>query len=109
MDRAAQIAAILSVCDTPPAALEVEGLGTVYVKMMNAYDAHHARVKVGDDKNDGLHVGRNLAVLICDEKGELLFDVNDPTHILKLSKMRPRIQNKIMRTANDLIEDEQGK
>jgi len=102
MNRDQLIASILKASSPKPIRLEVDSIGPVFVRVMTAYDADMSRklIDAHKAKEDGCEMGRYLATLLCDEKGELLFDGNDHDTVLKLSKLAPRAQTAILQAAN---------
>lgn len=110
MNRDALIAKILSASSPKPVKVEADGIGPVYVRVMTAYDADAARKQLAElKKDDGCETGRLLAVLLCDEEGALLFDVNKPDIVLKLAKLPPGVSAKVLNAANATTGSEPGK
>lgn len=102
MKREELIERILGASNPAPNQIEVEGLGAVYTRVMTAHAAELMRKKLDTlPKDDGCYVGRMLAFVLCDEAGELLFDAADAETALKLSKLPPRAQQKVMQAANE--------
>jgi hypothetical protein len=110
MSRDALIASILSASSPKPVRLEADGIGSVFVRVMTAFDADYARKQLAEHKKeDGCETGRLLACLLCDENGELLFDVANPETVLKLSKLPPGVSTKVLTAANSANGAEPGK
>lgn len=93
--------AILAASGPKPQPVELDGIGTVYVRVMTAYDADRMRKQLDTlPKDDGCYVGRMLAFVMCSESGQQLFDAADAETVLKLSKLPPKAQQKVMQAAN---------
>jgi len=101
MNRDQLIASILKASSPKPIRLEVDSIGPVFVRVMTAYDAEMSRKVIdANKKEDGCEMGRYLATIICDEKGEALFDVADHDAVLRLSKLPTRVNTAILQAAN---------
>lgn len=102
MDRATYAAGILKASGPPPVKVEgVDGIGTVYVRVMTAYDADQARKALDKArKEDGCEMGRLLTTLICFDDGATCFDMNDADTVLKLSKLPPKVQTALLKAGN---------
>jgi len=101
MNRDQLIASILKASSPKPIRLEVDSIGPVFVRVMTAYDADMARKSLdANKKEDGCEMGRLLASMLCDDKGELLFDSANSDSVLKLSKLPPKAQTAILHAAN---------
>ncbi len=103
-------ASILKASSPKPIRLEVEGIGPVYVKVQTAYDAEVNRKKLdAAKKDDACDIGRLLACVMCDEKGEALFDLADDATVLQLSKLPGKAQESILSASNRANSAEPGK
>lgn len=92
MTRDDLIASILGRSSPKPIPVEYDGQAG-FVRVMTAYDADLTKKKLeAVKKDDGCETGRLLAMLLCDEEGNLLFDVNDADAVLKLAKLPPDFQ-----------------
>lgn len=108
MSRDELIASLLGKSSPKPAATIIDGT-TYYVRVMTAYDADRTRKQLeGLKKDDGCETGRLLAVVLCDESGVLLFDVNDAEAVLALSKLPPRLQTRLITAANEAQGNDSG-
>ena len=101
MNRDQLIASILKASSPKPIRLEVDSIGPVFVRVMTAYDADITRKSLdATKKDDGCDIGRLLASMLCDEKGDLLFAATEADTVLKLSKLPPKAQTAILNAAN---------
>lgn len=100
MNRDQLIASILKASSPKPIRLEVDSIGPVFVRVMTAYDADMSRKMIeANKKDDGCEMGRFLATMLCDEKGEPLFDVANQESVLMLSKLQPKVSRVILDAA----------
>jgi len=86
MNREDLIAAMKATAETPPRKIEVPGWGTVFVKALTVEQVDLQQQETVVDGKDRLRFARAAARLLCDEKGALLFDANDPEHLELLAK-----------------------
>lgn len=113
MDRSAIRAAILAASNPAPVPVKVPGLGTVFVVVQTAYTADIARELLDKHRaDDRLNVGRTLATIICDQDGELLFDIASTEDVAALAKLRSDTVSTIFLAANkansvDVQEDQE--
>ena len=105
MSRDDLIAAISKASAPKPVSIEVDGMGTVYLRVMTAYDAEALRKQMeAAKKDDGCETGRLLAGLLCDEDGKLLFDIDNAEQVLMLAKLPSTMQTAMINAgskAND--------
>lgn len=102
MNRDELIAGILAASGPKPIPVEIDGIGTVHVRVMTAYDGEQMRKTLeGLPKDDGCYVGRMMAFVLCDEQGTPLFDPSNAETVLRLSKLPPKMQQRVMQAANE--------
>ena len=101
----------------PPHAVEVPGLGSVFVRVMTPFDSdatrrqleQHGKGADGQPLEDGCAVGRLLASVLCDEAGAPLFEIGNAADVQMLSKLPGPVNNAIFkahRVANGIAADE---
>src|SRR5262245_47700233 len=102
MKRDELIALITKASNPKPVKVDAEGLGTVYARVMTAYDADAMRKKLETlPKDDGCQIGRLLAFVLCDESGALLFNAEDQESAMMLSRLPQNAQGAILRAGSD--------
>lgn len=89
---AALRAAIAQASNPAPKSITVEGVGQVYVSVQTPYSASESRRLLDAHKPppgepDDLEVGRLLALVLVDERGERLFDIGNAEHVTQLAKL----------------------
>jgi hypothetical protein len=103
----------------PPAAVTVEGLGRVWVRVMTPFDSEasrraldaHGKQADGTPLEDGCHIGRLLATVLCDETGAPLYEVGNADDVLMLSKLPGAVNQAIFaahRRANGITTAEEA-
>lgn len=104
MSRADLVELFRAASNPKPRAVNVPGLGDVYIRTMTAYDADQMRRKLETlPKDDGCNVGRTLAFVLCDEDGESLFDAAAQADAELLSRLPQGVAAALMRAANEGI------
>lgn len=98
-DRAAFIAAVKASAAPAPLKIEVDGLGTCYVRAITAAQGSEIADYPAADKRHAN--ARNAAVVLCDESGALLFDPQSADDLEALSNLKAVTLNKILRAANE--------
>jgi hypothetical protein len=94
-------ASILKASSPKPIRLEVEGIGPVFVKVQTAYDADVNRKRLdAAKKDDNCEIGRLLAIMLCDEEGNPLFDLADDATAMQLAKLPGSVQSAILDASN---------
>ena len=102
MKRSDLIARITAASSPKPVSVDVEGLGVVLVRVMTAFDADSVRKKIEAlPKDDGCQIGRMLALVLCDEGGQPLFNAEDAEQVLMLSKLPQGASTAILKAANE--------
>lgn len=94
-------ASILKASSPKPIRLEVDGIGPVFVRVQTAYDADVNRKKLeAAKKDDNCDIGRLLAIMLCDEEGNALFEMSDDDTVLKLAKLPGYVQEQMLEVSN---------
>jgi hypothetical protein len=102
MTRDELISRIVAASSPKPVKVEVPGIGEVYRRVMTAYDADAMRKQMEKlPQDDGCHVGRTLAFVLCDEDGAPLFDPTNAEDVLMLSKLPAGASQVVLRSANE--------
>lgn len=100
-------AAIAAASAPPPHAVEVPGLGTVHVRVLTPFSsAQSRRLLKSFDAEDDLHTGRVLALVLCDEQGELLYDPANAEDAATLARLPAPMSEAIFnahRQANGVV------
>jgi hypothetical protein len=88
MNREKLIAAMQATAEQPPRDVTIEGWGTLFVKELTVeqVDLQQQEPDESVDGKDRLRFARGAARLICDEKGELIFDATNKDHLELLAK-----------------------
>lgn len=90
-----------------PQAVDVPGLGRVYVRVMTAYDSDIARKALEAARaDDGCEIGRLLATVLCDAGGAPLYDVASADDVLMLSRLPGAVNEAVFkahRAANGVV------
>ena len=93
-------AKILASATPKPAPVETKAWGTVYVRMMTVADVDGQNVS---DPTDKAQIARSVCRVLCDESGELLFDVRNPEDVLLVSSLSWVEISKIADKATELV------
>jgi hypothetical protein len=90
-----------------PQAVDVPGLGRVYVRVMTAYDSDIARKALEAARaDDGCEIGRLLATVLCDAGGAPLYDIANAADVMMLSRLPGAVNEAVFkahRAANGVV------
>lgn len=101
MNRDDLIGRIVAATNPPPLAVEVEGLGSVFVRVQTAFDAEQLRKKLeAAPKDDALYTSRVLTFVLCDSEGKLLFDIEDAEAVKTLAGLPQAKAQKLLEASN---------
>ncbi|KQV85432.1 hypothetical protein [Rhizobacter sp. Root1221] len=101
LDRMSLRAAVAAATNPPPVKVEIPGLGEVFVAVQTIYTASQNRKRLDAlRKDDGLDVGRSLSMVLCDEAGAMLFDIDSEADAHTLSSLTPDVVRRIYEAAN---------
>lgn len=75
---------------------------TFFVRVMTAFDAVQLQKALAKNKvDDGRESGRLLTMVLCDEGGGLLYDIENPEEVDQLSKLPPDIPRLLLAASSE--------
>ncbi len=95
MKREELIAAMQATATEAPRAVEVPKWGTVYVRDVTVAEVEEQTQDTAD-KKDKQRIARGVARILCDERGNRLFDPDDPDDVALIAKQPWRMLSKII-------------
>ena len=76
-------AKVLATANPKPMAIEMEGLGLVWVKPLTVGDIE----ALNADTNPALRAARSIARVLCTEDGQLLFNPDSPEDLFEINRL----------------------
>jgi hypothetical protein len=97
-DKTAFMAAMRAAANPKPLQIDVDGLGVCYVRAITAGQGSElAGMDSVDKKYENV---RNVAIVLCDADGNLLFDAKNEGDLELLSQQKAGAINAILQAAN---------
>jgi hypothetical protein len=105
MTRDELIAAMRVTAAEKPTAVDVKGLGTVYVRSLTVAEME----EIGDENNAGTaqkkknKIARSVAQVMCDENGKQLFDPENADDVALLAKQPWRVLKRVIDVSDKML------
>jgi hypothetical protein len=102
MNREQLIAAMQSTADEKPRPVEVPGWGKVFVRSLTVAEADAGdEQQMEQDKKNRRRLARGAARVLCDEKGNRLFDPENDADVDMLAKQPWKLLRNILADPED--------
>jgi hypothetical protein len=96
MNRSDLIEAMKATASAPPKKFNVKGWGDIFIKPLTVEQCDLQQQEPDTEGKDRLRFARGAARLICDEKGELLFDPENAEDLELLAKQPWELLRKVI-------------